>query len=201
MKKQQIVMSTKTIAYTAVMTALVTVATMFLSIKTGESNTNLGDTMIFLSAMLFSPITSTIAGGLGSFLADLLTWPATMWFTLVIKGLEGLICGLICHFAKKIVKDNPKKVVIQYVLFFVGMIVAAAWMVFGYYIAKAFMYGTKESALVSLPKNCVQGSVSVALATVLYAVLYPVLNGIIKTTKKKAPKKQENSQELEQEHE
>lgn len=175
-------LSTRTVAYTAVMTAFVAVATMVLKIQTGESYTNLGDTFIFLTAAYFGPVPGLIAGGLGSFIADLLTYPTTMWFTLVIKGIEGLIAGLCVYFANKLYEKSNKskaQLVIKYTLYIAGMVIAALWMVGGYYVAKAFMYGTKESALVSLPKNFVQGGLSLAIAITLYGVLYPAVKNVI----------------------
>ena len=68
--------------------------------------------MIFLAAAFFGPVPGLIAGGIGSFLADLITYPVTMWFTLVIKGIEGLIAGLGIYYANKLFekskKENPK---------------------------------------------------------------------------------------------
>ena len=187
--------STRTIAFTAVMSAMVAVATMVLKIQTGESYTNLGDAVIFLTASFFGPIPGLIAGGLGSFLADLITYPTTMWFTLGIKGLEGLIAGLFVYAANKYVQGSEKKdKIIRYAIYILGMVVAAAWMVGGYYVAKAFSYGTKESALVSLPKNCVQGSLSIVIAVILYGVLYPFAQKyIIKVDKSKLEEKEETN--------
>lgn len=179
--------STRQIAFTAVMTALVAVATMVLKIQTGESYTNLGDTMIFLSAAFFGPVPGLIAGALGSFLADLITYPVTMWFTLVIKGIEGLIAGVGIYLANKYFEKtskDKKAQIIKYVLYLVSCIIAAAWMVGGYYVAKAFMYGTKESALISLPKNCVQGGLSIVIASVLYFALLPAVKNLIAPQKK-----------------
>lgn len=167
--------STRTIAYTAVMTAMVAVATMVLKIQTADSYTNLGDAVIFLTAAFFGPIPALIAGGVGSFLADLLTYPTTMWFTLVIKGIEGLIAGSVVYLADKTFSSESKKsTIIKLAIYILGMILAAIWMVGGYYLAKAFSYGTKESALISLPKNCIQGGISLIVAIVLYGLLYPV---------------------------
>ena len=57
-------------------------------------------------------------------------------------------------------------------------------MVLGYYLAKAFSYGTPESALVSLPKNCLQGGLSIIIAAILYYALKPAVQNIISPRKK-----------------
>ena len=93
--------ATKTVVYCALMTALVTVATVTLGFRTGDFFFNCGDAVIFVTAALLGPLPAAVAGGLGSFFADLAVYPATMFFTLIIKGLEGLVCGLLmCLFRK-----------------------------------------------------------------------------------------------------
>lgn len=203
MKKVQL--STRTIAFTAVMTALVAVATMALKIQTGESYTNLGDAMIFLTALFFGPVPALIAGGIGSFFADLITYPTTMWFTLVIKGLEGLIAGLFVLLANKVIKGTDKKSkAVKIVIYVVGLIVAALWMVGGYYVAKAFMYGTMEGALISLPKNFIQGGLSIVIAMIFYPLLSPTIKKMQNRNKKNKDEKiieeqEENLEETKQE--
>jgi len=86
------------IALAAVFTALVCVATMMfiLYVPATEGYFNLGETMVYTTAILLGPYVGAIAGGLGSALADLLLGfsiyaPAT----LVIKGAEGFLVGLL----------------------------------------------------------------------------------------------------------
>lgn len=100
MKKATRLLTTKLIAYTALMTALTYVGTL-LGFSGGQFYFNLGDTVILICAYLFGPIPAMLAGGLGSFLGDLTVYPATMLYTLVIKGLEGLVAGLLFILLKK----------------------------------------------------------------------------------------------------
>lgn len=171
--KKQGKFTIKFIAYTGMMTAIVYVATL-IGVSTPVANFNIGDSAILITAALFNPITAMIAGGLGAFLADLTTYPVTMLYTLVIKAIEGLLAGiaftLIYKWFDK--KENPSKrdVALKIVFATLTCIVCTMLMAVGYYICKAFMYGTPESALTSLPKNVLQAVVSTIIAVlVLYA--------------------------------
>ena len=171
--KKQGKFTIKFIAYTGMMTAIVYVATL-IGVSTPVANFNIGDSAILITAALFNPLTAMIAGGLGAFLADLTTYPVTMLYTLVIKAIEGLLAGvafslIYMWFGKK---NNPTKrdVALKIVFATLTSIVCTMLMALGYYICKAFMYGTPESALTSLPKNVVQAVVSTLIAVlVLYA--------------------------------
>ena len=57
---------------------------------------NVGDVIIFTSAILFGPMVGALAGGIGSAVADILFgYPAFAPYTFVIKGLEGFVAGYI----------------------------------------------------------------------------------------------------------
>lgn len=163
----------KFIAYTGMMTAIVYVATL-IGVSTPVANFNIGDSAILIAAALFNPLTAMIAGGLGAFLADLTTYPVTMLYTLVIKAIEGLLAGvaftLIYKWFDK--KETPTKrdVALKITFATITCIVCTMLMAVGYYICKAFMYGTPESALTSLPKNVLQAGASTLIAVLaLYA--------------------------------
>ena len=145
------------------MTALVIICTAFLGINMGTTYTNLGDTVIFLTAGLFGGVPAMLAGGLGSFFADMIVFPATMWVTLVIKGIEGLICGLIMRAFSRLELKKPLHVVLS----FVAMLIAGLWMMLGYFLAECFVYGTISAALFALSANAVQISLSIVCAMIL----------------------------------
>ncbi|HEV2119611.1 MAG TPA: ECF transporter S component [Candidatus Bathyarchaeia archaeon] len=89
----------RTIAIMAVFTALVFVVTQYfwvpISAVPGQ-RFDAGDIIIFISAWTFGPEIGGFAGGVGSSLSDALVGGAPYWpFTLVIKGLEGYIAGLV----------------------------------------------------------------------------------------------------------
>ena len=86
------------LAVAAVFTALVCVATMVFSVYVPATRGffNIGESMVFLSALLFGPIIGTFAGGVGSALSDiLLGYPYYAPGTLVIKACEGCVVGVL----------------------------------------------------------------------------------------------------------
>ena len=151
----------KKIVYGAFMMALVTIGTMVIQIPTPATKgyINVGDSFIFLSSALFGPAMGFVTGGIGSALADLLSGYA-YWspWTFIIKGIEGLIVGLMY---KKYTKEYLKVV---------SLIIGALWMVLGYYMAGGIMYGFKAS-LVDVPSNLVQGFASIIIGYILIRLI------------------------------
>lgn len=151
---------------TALLMAMVTVATMLIQVPVPATKgfINIGDTIIFVAALLVGPRAGLIAGGLGSALADVISGYA-VWapWTLVIKGLEGLIAGLIGFAAFRKAKGLPPRAIL-------GLALGAAWMVGGYYIAGSVLVGY-QAALVEVPGNLLQGFGSAAIAVPLLLAL------------------------------
>ncbi|MCX7683333.1 MAG: ECF transporter S component [Anaerolineae bacterium] len=92
-------LSARSIAVTAVMVAMVTVATGFLPrvpIPATGGYVHLGDIFVFFAAFAFGPWVGAIAGGIGCALADLLTGYA-VWvpLTLIAHGVEGWVAGYL----------------------------------------------------------------------------------------------------------
>lgn len=91
-------MSPLNLGATAVFTALVCVATIVFSIYVPATQGffNIGESMVFLSALLFGPFVGAFAGGVGSALADLLLgYPHYAGATLIIKACEGAVVGVL----------------------------------------------------------------------------------------------------------
>jgi len=88
----------KKVAITAIMTAVETIATMMIaiSIPASEGYFNVGEAVIFFTAIIFGPYIGAFVGGVGAALADLLLGysifaPATF----IGKGLEGYVVGFL----------------------------------------------------------------------------------------------------------
>lgn len=97
------------LAVTAVFTALVCVVTIIFSIyvPATEGFFNIGESMVFLSALLFGPFVGAFAGGVGSMLADLLLgYPHYAPATLIIKACEGAVVGTLKKRKPKLLKLN-----------------------------------------------------------------------------------------------
>jgi len=93
-----------TVAATTIFTAFVCIATIIFSVyvPSTEGFFNIGESMVFLSALLFGPYVGAFSGGVGSMLADLiLGYPHYAPATLVIKACEGFVVGFL-------VRHNPR---------------------------------------------------------------------------------------------
>lgn len=145
----------------AVMSALAAVGTLIIQIPNGMGGYfNVGDVMIFVSALTFSPLVGGVAGGLGSALADaLMGYLVFAPATLVIKGLEGSLAGAITN----------KKSVFRDVF---AVVAAGAEMVIGYFLFELFVlqWGLSLS-LAEIPMNIAQvavgGLVGIPVALIL----------------------------------
>ena len=150
----------------AVMSALVTVGTLIVQIPNGMGGYfNVGDVMIFITALTFNPLIGSVAGGLGSAIADIIGYPLFALPTLVIKGFEGLIASLIAN----------KKSVFRDIL---AVVAAGAEMVTGYYLVELYLYGV-GGALGEIPANVAQiaigGLIGIPVALVLRRRLPEIL--------------------------
>lgn len=153
------------LTYTAMLTAMVCVATMLIRIPTMVGYTNLGDGFILLSAFLFGPFYGAVAGGIGSMLADIISGYAFYApATLVIKGLIAVIAALLWKAMSKRGGDKVWKKIL-------ASLVAELWMAAGYWIFETLFLGEAKAALASVPNNIAQGLVGVVLGMVLYYAL------------------------------
>lgn len=88
------------LAISAIFTSLVFAATIVFSSYVPQTTGffNIGETMVFTSAILFGPFVGSFAGGVGSMFADLfLGYPHFAPATLIIKGCEGGVVGILCR--------------------------------------------------------------------------------------------------------
>lgn len=104
--------SALTLGLSAISTALVCIATMFFQVYVPATRGffNIGESMVFLSALLFGPFVGALAGGVGSMLADIfLGYPYYAPATLIIKAVEGFLTGFLN-------RKNPKLSRIKWVM-------------------------------------------------------------------------------------
>jgi uncharacterized membrane protein len=129
----------------AILTALVAVGTLVVRIPNPMGGYfNLGDVMIFVVALTFNPILGGVAGGVGSAIADAIGFPLFVIPTLVIKGLEGLIAGLITN-KKSVFRD------------IVAVCVAGGEMILGYFLVELYVLDWGwGGAVTELPGNVAQ---------------------------------------------
>jgi len=118
---------------------------------------NVGDVMVFVSALTFGPVVGGVAGGIGSSLADIIGFPVFAIPTLLIKGAEGFLAGFITN-KKSVFRD------------IFAVIVAGVEMIIGYFIVEIYLWGL-EAALLEIPGNIGQiaigGLIGIPIAVVL----------------------------------
>ncbi|MFT5873006.1 MAG: putative membrane protein [Clostridium sp.] len=163
----------------SLMAAITFIATSVIHIPTFMGVLHLGDSMIFLSAILFGRKKSAISSAVGMCLFDLLSG-YTMWapFTLVIKGVMGYIAGTIAY-RKGYNGDNTSNNIFAFVM-------AGIWMVAAYYLGGAIIltfiskeFALSQALIVSLkdiPTNILQVIGGMALALPLISALKRKIN-------------------------
>jgi len=155
--------NTVVVAMIGIFAALICVLTMIIQIPIPATGgyINIGDLGVMITALLFGPVVGGIAGGVGSMFADLLLGygiyaPAT----LIIKGLEGFVIGLIANPRK-----NYKKVTYRDII---AVIVGGTIIVAGYFIYESILYGPAV-AMVEILGNVFQFIFSAVFA-ILFAL-------------------------------
>lgn len=113
-----------------------------------------GDAMIFVASMTFGPIVGGISGAVGSALSDALGGAGTFApFTFIIKGIEGLLVGLVIR--RGFVARNLT----------VAWIVGGLVVIGGYFLAETYFipllfgpspYTGLAAAISELPINIIQ---------------------------------------------
>lgn len=164
--------STKKVVFTAVMMALTCVATMVIQIPSSTTGyKNLGDCFVLLSGWLLGPIWGTIAGGVGSAMADFLTgYYHYVPGTLIIKGASAFVAAVLYLLLKRAFGKKA-----EYPSMLIGSIAAEAVMVVGYFLYAGLVLGKglmgEAGAIVSVPGNIVQGAVGIVAAIAIMAIV------------------------------
>jgi len=116
------------------------------------------DVVISLAAILLNPFEAFVVGGVGSFLGDLLFYPAPMFVSLVTHGLQAAVISVFSH---KILKSKP------ILASGIGVTIGAVIMVVGYTLGKIYVYSTFEYAMVKLPYEIAQGAIGAIFGMLL----------------------------------
>lgn len=153
-------MKTREISLYAVFIALTCLGTLVIQIPfpLTKGYLNLGDTVLLAAGLLMGRRAGFLAGGLGSFLADFLVGYPYALATLVIKGVEGYLCGMV--FEK--VPTMKGRVL--------AVVIGAITMAFGYFFFECFLVGPATAAI-SLLANLGQGAAGAILGYSLSVVL------------------------------
>ena len=149
--------TTRRIAIAAIFMAMNIILSSF-SIPVPGGHLYLCDIPICLAAILLDPFSAFVVGGVGSFLGDMLFYPAPMFVSLVTHGVQGIVISLISH---RLLKSRPK------LASGVGVSVGVVILVVGYTLGRAYVYSTPEYALIKLPFEFLQGIVGAVVGIIL----------------------------------
>ena len=120
------------------------------------------DAIICTAALLLDPIAAFIVGGVGSFLGDMLFYPAPMFVSLVTHGLQAVVISLIAS------RGKGEAQLKHFSSSLIGTLVGAVIMVVGYTLGKTFVYSTFEYAMIKLPYEIAQALLGVVASLLLY---------------------------------
>lgn len=161
--------TTKRIVMTALLAALVCVATMSIRIPTPSTGGYIhpGDALVILSGVILGPVYGFLAAGIGSAFADLLGgYFIYVPITLFIKGFIALFTGLVYQ-------KMQKSAATRYIAVTIGGIIDVIFVAFGYFFCESFMYGVAGAAA-SIPANLIQGLGGMLISMVLYPAVISI---------------------------
>lgn len=148
----------------ALMAAITYISVSYLHIPYGNGGViHLGDSMIFITAILFGARQAAISGAIGMTLFDIMFYPIYAPYTLVIKAGMGIIAGLIARDGLK--QGN------SWIRNIIGIALAGAFGVTGYYFAEVIIYTSFYSPMVNILGNVIQVTAGGAIAIFLSAAL------------------------------
>ena len=155
--------TTQELVFTALMTALVFVATYLPHIPIPLGYAHLGDAVIFLLALLMPRRSVLVAACIGSALADLLGGFA-IWVvpTLIIKCV---MTELVCRMGRR------GTVIASSTSVIVALTLSSLWMAAAYTLAGAVLYASLPAALASAPGLLMEGIVNSIIAFFLLPLL------------------------------
>lgn len=153
---------TKTLVMTALMAAIIFVATYLIKIPNPATGgySHMGDCMIFLAVVMLGRKNGAAAAAIGGALSDLLAG-AAVWIvpTLVIKYIMAYIMGTM-------IKSNPESRKLQ----LAGSVTGGIFQIIAYTLVKIVLLGTAV-AFASLPNVTIQTTVGVVIFMVLSSLL------------------------------
>lgn len=154
------------LAITAVFGALICVLTMVIAIPIPATQgfINIGDAGVMITGLLFGPLIGGLAGGIGSMLADIfLGYAIYAPATLIIKGLEGFLVGIIANPKRYISRLNYRDLL--------AVIVGGLIMVFGYFIYEIILFGVPGALFEFIFNGIIQLGLS-AIISIIFTTVF-----------------------------
>lgn len=172
---------TMLLVLTAMMTAMVMVATTFFKVPNAFGYVHLGDGFVLLAAIILPKKYACFAGGVGAALADLyggyVLWaPWTFFIKMIMVVFVQIFFSMIIRLI-----DNEKKVIriAGLPLFEIAAYaIAAIWTAAAYYVAQGFIYGNWLAAVGEIPGNIMQAITGAVIAVFISAALSKTSLGV-----------------------
>ncbi len=168
--KKRVIYSTKWIAYTALLTAMVVAMGYVPGIPVLTGKIYWCDFAIFTAAYLTDPVSAMIVGGVGTSFFDLFGINGTAYNaipSLLIHGLQGLTASLVFTLLKRFfVRDGSYKK--EAVIAVISSILPALIVIFGYFV-KRITWESKPAAvaILKMPANVLQELIGIAVAVII----------------------------------
>ena len=149
--------STKKLTVTALLMAMNIVMSSF-SVPTPVGGMYLNDIVIVAAAILLEPFYAFVVGGIGAFIGDLLFYPAPMFVSLAVHGIQAVVISLC---ARNLLKKKP--VMASVIGAFLGWILCCT----GYTLGRWFVYSTPAYAIAKIPLQIIQTAATSVVALLL----------------------------------
>ena len=163
--KQDVKWNAKQITLVALLMAVVCIATMVIQIPIPLGYMHLGNCCILLISVFLDTVTGTLASGIGSAMADLLSgYPQWIIPTLIIKGLMG-------YTVARISKKDKKRAGIISIRMFLATASGILIMIMGYTLFGMLLYGSVASGLAQIPGLSLEGVLGMVLFYMIGFVL------------------------------
>lgn len=157
-----------------VFSALICVLTMVISIPIPATQgfINIGDAGVMICGMLFGPIIGGFSGGIGSALADIfLVYTIYAPGTLIIKGLEGFLVGIIANPKKFYKKINYRDIL--------AVLAGGFTMVIGYFLYEIIIFGIPAASYELILNGIIQFGLGGLIAiTFIATARKPIINNL-----------------------
>src|SRR5450759_4902742 len=155
------------IAVAAIFAALVAAATLLFVVPIPATSWyfNLGETFIYVAALLFGPLVGAVAGA-GASIADALVAAQYAPGTFTIKGIEGFLVGFLT-------KKLNQKIKSLTICATIAIVIGGFEMVAGYFLYETLALGYPVAlAAVEIPFNIIQMLIGLIIAVpIMHAVL------------------------------
>ena len=153
------------LALSAVFIVVVFVFTLLIviPIPATQGYFNIGEVGVYLAALIGGPFVGAIAGGIGSMFVDLISAPIYAPATLIVKGIEGYVVGVLF----KKLKESIKNVNIRASL---SCAIGGVFMIVGYFLYETYLTNMVY-ALFEVPYNILQVVVGILVAVPVYVGL------------------------------